>query len=291
MVHDSPLIYSIINSVEKSMKFRTIIIMGIIFLIGMGILLYPTVSDYINQLEQSRRIEEYDQTVATFSQQDYKNFMDKAIKYNEALLLKENRFKLSEEEKKEYDSILNVSGDGIMGYVEIKKLGIKLSIGHGISEEVLEKGVGHLEGSSMPCGGESTHTALVGHRGLPSAELFTDLDQMKEGDIFTIHVLNQVLTYQVDQIKVVEPDDMSALEIVEGKDYATLITCTPYAVNSHRLLVRGVRIENIDEDAIDSSLDSENKEIVWKKYAPVIVAGVLAIVFVIVILKVRKRRE
>lgn len=265
--------------------------MVIIFLIGLGILLYPTVSDYINQLDQSRRIEEYDQTVATFSEQDYHDFMDKAIEYNEDLLLKENRFKLSEEEMKEYNSILNVSGDGIMGYVEIKKLGIKLSIGHGIGEEVLEKRVGHMEGTSMPCGGESTHTALVGHRGLPSAELFTDLDQMKEGDIFTIHYLNQVITYQVDQIKVVEPDDMSDLEIVLGKDYATLITCTPYAVNSHRLLVRGVRIENIDEDAIDSSIDSESKEFIWKKYAPVMVAGVLIVVFITVILKVRKRRE
>ncbi len=273
------------------MRVRTTIIISIIFLIGLGVLLYPTISDYINKWDQSKRITDYDDTVSNIKEEDYSEIWNEVKQYNQELLQKENRFKLSETEMAEYNSTLNVMGDGIMGYIEIGKLGVKLSIGHGTGEQVLEEGVGHLEGTSLPGGGESTHVALVGHRGLPSAKLFTDLDQMQEGDIFTVHVLKEMSTYQVDQIKVVEPADTTDLAIEEGKSYVTLITCTPYAVNSHRLLVRGVQIANRENATEDAHIDSEHKKFNIMDYAPIIVAGVFVIVFIFLIYRFAKKRE
>ncbi len=273
------------------MKCRTIVIMCIVFVIGLGVLLYPTVSNYINEMNQSKRIAEYDNVIATMSEQDYTEELQKATQYNVELLKKENRFKLSDEEMEEYNSVLNVNGQGIMGYLEIEKLGVKLSIGHGMSDDVLEVGVGHMEGTSLPCGGVNNHAALIGHRGLPSAKLFTDLDQMKLGDTFIIHILNQTYTYQVCKISTVKPDDMSELEIEEGKDYVTLITCTPYAVNSHRLLVRGVRIANIDSKATSGDASDTQKDFNLMEYVPIIAAVILLLAFIIVIILFAKKRE
>ena len=275
------------------MKRRTIVFICIVFFVGLAVLLYPTVSNYIISLNQGNAIAEYNQSVGKLSKQDYKTILEKANTYNAELLKKANRFKLSPEEQEEYNSVLNLSGDGIIGYIEIEKLGIKLSIAHGMSESVLEKGIGHMEGSSIPCGGPGTHAVLVGHRALPSAKLFTDLDQMKEGDIFTLHILNLVLTYQVDQIKIVKPDHMGDLSIEEGKDYVTLVTCTPYAVNTHRLLVRGKRIATVKEDN-DSEVKKEvhnNKSISLFETAPLVIASVLLIIFCIVVIKFIKMRK
>ncbi len=275
------------------MKRRTIVFICIVFFVGLAVLLYPTVSNYINSLNQGKAIAEYDQMVNKLSKQDYSIFWEQANTYNVELKQKPNRFKLSLEEEKEYNSVLNVTGDGIMGYIEIEKLGEKLTIAHGMNDSVLEESIGHMEGSSMPCGGLGTHAVLVGHRGLPSAKLFTDLDQMEKGDTFTLHILDEVLTYQVDQIRIVEPSHMGDLEIIDGKDYVTLVTCTPYAVNTHRLLVRGERIETVS--GVDST-KAENVAHNTSKFnlleaAPIIVASVLLAIFIIVIVKFVKVRK
>ena len=278
------------------MKRRTIVFISIIFMIGLGVLLYPTVSNFVNNLNQGKAIEDYDNKVSKLSETDYTSAFQEAEAYNKELLTKENRFKLSEKEQNKYNSVLNVLGDGVIGYIEIDKIGVKLSIAHGMGEQVLEQGIGHLEGSSMPCGGANTHAVLVGHRGLPSAKLFTDLDQMKEGDTFTIHVLNRTLTYQVCKIAVVEPSDMKDLAIEDGKDYVTLVTCTPYAVNSHRLLVRGVRIANkreekgkVENSTVDNTI-TDTKQFNLAEYTPVIVASVLLVVFIFLVVKIIRKR-
>ena len=278
---------------EWYMKRRTIVFICIVFFVGLAVLLYPTVSNYINSLNQGNAIAEYNQSVGQLSKQDYRTILEKANRYNAELLKKANRFKLSPKEQEEYNSVLNLSGDGIIGYIEIEKLGIKLSIAHGMSESVLEKGIGHMEGSSVPCGGPGTHAVLVGHRALPSAKLFTDLDQMEEGDIFTLHTLNLVLTYQVDQIKIVKPDHMGDLSIEEGKDYVTLVTCTPYAVNTHRLLVRGKRIATVKKDnALEIKKEiHNNKSFSLFETAPIVIASVLLIIFSIVVIKFIKMRK
>ncbi len=275
------------------MKRRTIVFISIIFFIGLGVLLYPTISNYVNQLHQGNVIINYDKKVSMLSKKDYSDAFRKAEEYNKDLLTKKNRFRLSEEEQNIYNSILNVTGNGIIGYIEIKKLGVKLSITHGVGEKSLEEGIGHMEGTSMPCGGESTHAVLVGHRGLPSAKLFTDLDQMEEGDIFTIHLLNRTLTYQVCKITVVEPSDMKDLDIEKGKDYVTLVTCTPYAVNTHRLLVRGVRIDTKNEmDGINNTMtETQVKQVYLADYVPVIVAVILLTIFNFLIIRFFKMRK
>lgn len=233
------------------MKKRLSTILAIVIcLVGLGVLLYPTISNYINVWKQSRKIAEYNSTMEALEREKRETMLAAARAYNAKLV--ELGFSFDNIEGKEdiltingqrYEELLNVNGNGIMGYVVIDKINVRLAISHGTEEDVLLDGVGHLEGTSLPVGGESTHAALFGHRGLPSAKLFTDLDQIEVGDTFQIYVLDNVLTYQVDQILVVEPDDAEALQIEEGKDYVTLVTCTPYSVNTHRLLIRGVRVE------------------------------------------------
>ena len=212
-------------------------------LAGLSLLLYPTLSDYWNSLHQSRAITQYAQEVTDMNAQRYAAMLESAHQYNRALLTKADRFEMSEAEQAEYAAQLDVSGTGIIGYIEIPEIKCSLPIYHGVDEAVLQIAVGHIAGTSLPVGGESTHCVLSGHRGLPSARLFTDLDRLEEGDLFMIRVLNETLTYEVDQIRIVEPQEMGELEIEEGKDYCTLITCTPYGVNTHRLLVRGKRTE------------------------------------------------
>lgn len=212
------------------------------FLAGIGLLLYPTVSDYWNGLHQSRAIAGYDAAVEKLDTARYEELLAEARAYNEALLQNPARFTPTEEETERYRQLLDVSGTGIMAYAEIPKLDTRLPVYHGTDDAVLQIAVGHIEGSSLPIGGAGTHTVLSGHRGLPSAKLFTDLDQLETGDRFALHVLGDTLWYEVDQILTVLPQEMDALAIDAKEDYCTLVTCTPYGVNTHRLLVRGHRI-------------------------------------------------
>ena len=223
-------------------KNRSNIILDIIFLIGLSVMLYPSFSNYWNSRVQSRAVASYNNDVQKMSKQDYKRMFQEADDYNEELNKIDHPFE-NYGEIPGYDDILNVSGTGIIGYVTIDRIKTELPIYHGTSEGVLQIGVGHLEGSSFPVGGVGTHTVLSAHRGLPSAKLFSNLDEMEEGDTFQITVLNRVLTYQVDQIHIVEPGDLDDLQVDPEKDYCTLMTCTPYGINTHRLLVRGVRVD------------------------------------------------
>ena len=231
----------------KKTAYRILVI--IIFLAGLSLLLYPFVANKWNTYRQSRLISSYEEVVSEKTEAgaiDYEAEWLKAQQYNDELMpmILPDSFAIAEAEgeDEEYMAALNLAGDGIMGTVEIPKIGITLPIYHTTEEEVLERAAGHLEGSSLPIGGENTHAVISAHRGLPSAALFTDLDQLATGDHFLIHVLDETLCYEVDQILTVEPDDTSALQVEDGEDLVTLLTCTPYGVNSHRLLVRGHRV-------------------------------------------------
>ena len=226
------------------------ILLIVILIIGLSLLLYPTFSDWWNSFHQSRAIASYTEQVANMDDEKYDEIWSEAWEYNQSLLENPNSFVLSDEQKEKYEQLLDVTGSGIMGYIEIPSIGVMLPVYHGTNEAVLQIAVGHLEWTSLPVGGESSHCVVSGHRGLPSAQLFTDLDKMVEGDIFVFHVLDEVLTYQVDQIRIVEPSETEDLMIVEGEDLCTLVTCTPYGVNSHRMLVRGHRIENIEAEKV-----------------------------------------
>lgn len=217
-------------------------ILVLVFLAGLSLLLYPTVSDWWNSMHQSRAIVSYTEEVAKVDPAIYTAARESANAYNETLIGHMTRFEMTDEERLLYEQELNLTGNGIMGIIEIPGLQIEFPIYHGTSEPVLQVAIGHIEGTSLPVGGEGTHCALSGHRGLPSARLFTDLDRLVVGDTFLLHVLEETLTYQVDQISIVLPYELENLAIEEGKDYCTLVTCTPYGINSHRLLVRGRRI-------------------------------------------------
>ena len=218
-----------------------------ILVMGLSLVLYPPISSYWNSKLQSRVIANYADSVAAMDEEEYNKIWYDAIMHNKSLLTRSTDYGLPDEQKEQYDELLNVAGNGIMGYVEIPSIHSFLAVYHGTSDSVLQIAVGHLDWSSLPTGGESTHCVLSGHRGLPSARLFTDLDQLREGDVFMLHILDETLTYEVDQILIVLPNEVNDLVIEEGKDLCTLVTCTPYGVNSHRLLVRGHRIENAVE--------------------------------------------
>ncbi len=218
-----------------------------ILLVGVCFLLYPTVADYWNSFHQSRAIAGYVEKVNNIDTKEFERLWAEADTYNRSLLEKSNRYAMSDEDKEAYSRILDVTGTGIMSYVEIPKIKVSLPIYHGTDEAVLQVAVGHIEGSSLPVGGPSTHCVISGHRGLPSAKLFTDIDQLERGDTFLIETLGETLTYEVDQVRIVLPHELDDIEIEEGKDYCTLVTCTPYGVNTHRLLVRGHRTENARE--------------------------------------------
>ena len=227
-------------------NFSTVLLL-VTLMIGISLLLYPTISDYWNSFHQSRAIAGYAEAVAEMDIVDYEKIWNDAVMYNKELQTRSNHWFLTEEQQEEYESMLNVSDNGIMGYIEIPSIKVSLPIYHGVDEGILQVAIGHIEGSSLPVGGKGSHCVISGHRGLPSAKLFTDLDQLAEGDIFMLRVLDETLTYEVDQILIVEPNDMSSLEFDEEKDYCTLVTCTPYGINSHRLLVRGHRVANLEE--------------------------------------------
>ena len=230
-------------------RLFTIILVSVM-LAGIGLLAYPSLADYWNSFHQSRAVMSYAEHVSDMNAEEYDRLLSEAKAYNERFVENGLNWHLTEEEKAEYESVLDVDGSGVIGYIRIPKIDVMLPVYHGTEENVLQTSIGHLEGSSLPVGGESTHCLLSGHRGLPSARLFTDLDQLREGDTFTITVLNDTLTYEVDQIRIVLPEDMSDLNIDAGADYATLVTCTPYGINTHRLLVRGHRIPNVDGGAM-----------------------------------------
>ncbi len=231
-------------------KHITTILFIITLLAGLSLLLYPTVSDWWNSLHQSRAIAGYTEAVAGLDEESYEMWWEKARQYNEELSHKKDRYRMTEEEKEEYEAQLNVAGNGIMGYIEIPRIKCSLPVYHGTDEAVLQIAVGHMVGTSLPVGGGTSHCVLSGHRGLPSAKLFTDLDKVEKGDYFLLHILDETLAYEVDQITVVLPEEANDLELTAGKDYCTLVTCTPYGINSHRMLVRGSRMERADMAAI-----------------------------------------
>lgn len=229
-------------------NFTTLLLLTIC-LVGAGLIAYPTFSDWWNSFHQSRAVASYMEAVTDMDEERYEEILSDADAYNKKLSREGVRWNLTEEQEKEYNSVLNINDSGIMGYIDIPKINITLPIYHGTDEAVLQIAIGHIDGTSLPVGGDSSHCIVSGHRGLPSARLFTDIDKLVEGDTFTMTVLNRTVTYEVDQIRIVEPTDLSDLQISKGKDYCTLVTCTPYGINTHRLLVRGHRIENAQGDA------------------------------------------
>ncbi len=269
-------------------RLPTILIL-LVFIAGLSLLLYPTVSDWWNSFHQSRAVAAYTENVGNIDDETYEKLLDDARAYNSTLLGKGvERFILSDTEIMEYNALLNLSGTGMLGYVEIPVLQTTLPVYHGTSEAVLSSGVGHLEGTSLPVGGESTHCVLSGHRGLPSAKLFTNLDQMVEGDLFMLHILDETLTYEVDQIRIVEPQEIGELAIEEGKDYCTLVTCTPYGINTHRLLVRGHRVDNQEVSTVRVTSDAIQIEPVL--VAPFAALPILLVLFVVLLFQTRKRK-
>ena len=270
-------------------KHLSTIVLVILLLIGLSLLLYPTVSDYWNSFHQTKAITTYAENVAALDSASYDAIWEAARQYNRSLLDRSNRFRLSQEQKAEYERLLDVSGVGVMGYIEIPEIDVSLPIYHGAEDSVLQVAVGHLEWTSLPVGGESTHCVLSGHRGLPSAKLFTNLDKLREGDTFLLRVLDEILTYEVDQILIVEPQDTAALEIVEGQDYCTLVTCTPYGINTHRLLVRGHRIDNIEEvKTVRVTADAVQLEPML--VAPVVAIPMLLILLILLLLPRRRKK-
>lgn len=266
------------------------LIIGIIFLAGLSLLLYPFVANQWNNHRQKQLISSYEQSVSdkdAAHEIDYDAELQKAKAYNEALLpsILPDSFAVAEasEEDKTYMDALNIAGDEVMGIVEIPKINIKLPIYHTTDEEVLKQAAGHLEGSSLPVGGESTHAVISAHRGLPSASLFTDLDQLKKGDHFLIHVLNETLCYEVDKISIVKPEETSSLAVEEGQDLVTLLTCTPYGVNTERLLVRGHRVPYVEQEVADektplSGISLHTNYLLW-----VIIGLTITAIFILVL--------
>lgn len=263
------------------------ILLILAFLFGVALLLYPTLSDYVNSLHQSKAISTYADTVENMDTEQYQATLAAAEEYNTQLAQKPQSYTLTETETEKYNSLLNVDGSGVMGYIEIPSIKVSLPLYHGTDEVVLQQAIGHLEWTSLPVGGESSHCVLSGHRGLPSAKLFTNLDKLAVGDTFMLRVLDEVLTYEVDQILIVEPKDTEALQIVPGEDYCTLVTCTPYGINTHRLLVRGHRIENVEE-AHTAFVTADATQV-----EPILVAPMLAIpillLFTLVLLIPKKK--
>ena len=272
---------------KKSVVSTVILIL--VFFLGLSLVLYPSVSDYWNSLHQSRAIATYAEEVSNLDTDRYEQLWAEAVDYNRTLRDRENAFLLSETQKAAYDSLLNVGGNGVMGYIEIPTIGVSLPIYHGTDEGVLQIAVGHIEWTSLPVGGESSHCVISGHRGLPSAKLFTNLDKLTEGDTFMLRVLDEVLTYEVDQILIVEPQEVSALTIREGEDLCTLVTCTPYGINTHRLLVRGHRVENA-ETARTIRVTADAMQVEPLIVAPMVAAPMLAVLLIWVMLGGGKRK-
>lgn len=272
---------------KRKANHAATIILILILIVGLSLLLYPSVSDYWNSFHSSQAISTYMENIADLDENQYEAILDAAREYNRLLAKRNTGFALSEDQKAEYEKLLDISGLGIMGYIEIPDLDVSLPIYHGTEKSVLQIAVGHLEWSSLPVGGASSHCVLSGHRGLPSAKLFTNLDKLQEGDIFMLRVLDEVLTYEVDKISIVEPSQVSDLEIVKGSDLCTLVTCTPYGINTHRLLVRGHRIDNIQESKA-IRITSDAMQIEPLLVVPIIATPLLLLLLVLLLLPKRQ---
>lgn len=261
---------------EKNTKKKTNItnlILVIMLVAGIFLLVYPTFADWWNSFHATRAIATYTEQIENMNTEEFDRMRAEAAAYNERLLNESNRYIQSDEELAEYNSILDVTGTGIMGYIDIPKIRVTLPIYHTTEESVLQVAIGHIPGTSFPIGGEGTHCVLSGHRGLPSARLFTDIDRMAEGDTFQMQILNETLTYEVDQIRTVLPAELDELQIEEGRDYCTLVTCTPYGINTHRLLIRGHRVET--EEVIHISADAVQLN---QYYAAAAIAAVIIVI-------------
>lgn len=271
-------------------KHLSTIFLVLILLVGLSLLLYPSFSDWWNDLHQTKAIANYEEIMANMSEEDYTHLFEEALEYNRKLAAMDYPL-MYYDEVPGYHDMLNITDGGIMGHISIEKINVSLPIYHGTSETVLQIAVGHVQGSSLPTGGAGTHCVLSAHRGLPSAKLFTDLDKMEVGDTFVLTVIDRILTYQVDQILIVEPHEVQPLYAVEGEDYCTLVTCTPYGVNSHRMLVRGTRIENeIQRKEIRVTADAAIIEPVL--VAPFVAAPILLVLLIILMLpKSPNKRE
>ena len=268
-------------------KLSTMLLI-LVFFAGLSLLLYPSLSDYWNSFHASQAVATYSEEVRNLNSDKYDRLIREAREYNAALPGRYKAFFLSESDRSTYNALLDVNGTGVMGYIEIPTIQISLPIYHGTEDEVLQIAVGHLDWSSLPVGGEGTHCVLSGHRGLPSAKLFTNLDKLVAGDKFVIRVLDEVMTYEVDQILIVEPNDLSALAIEKGKDLCTLVTCTPYGVNSHRLLVRGHRVENESEEI---RVTSDAMEIDPLIVAPAVALPMLLALLFILLVSGKKKKS
>jgi len=271
-------------------KHGTTILLIIVFLVGLSLLLYPAFSDWWNSMHQSRAVARYVDQVANIDEDQYAEIWEAARIYNQALLQRENRFALTPEQIEQYEQLLDVGGTGVMGYVEIPEIDVTLPVYHGTDEAVLQVAVGHLEWTSLPVGGKGTHCVVSGHRGLPSAKLFTDLDKVMVGDLFMFRILDEVLTYEVDQILIVEPHEIQNLQISADKDQCTLVTCTPYGINSHRLLVRGHRVENPEEAKI-VRVTSDAMQIEPMIIAPIVALPMLLVLLISILLPKRKKHR
>ena len=270
-------------------KNKSTLILILVFFVGLSVMLYPTLSDYVNQRNQSRAVANYAQSVDTMTDADYSAYFDAADAFNAQVAANENALYRPDQLSGYYDT-LDITGTGIMGYITIAKIGVELPIYHGTSDSVLQIAAGHLEGTSLPVGGASTHAVISAHRGLPSAKLFTNLDQLEVGDTFTITVLDRVLTYEVDKITIVLPTQTDDLLVADGKDYVTLMTCTPYGINTHRLLVRGRRVETPDQFK-RIRVTAEALKIEPIIVAPVMVLPMLLILLIGMLLSTRKRKK
>lgn len=266
------------------------IILILMLLIGLSLLLYPSVSDYWNSFTQSQAIINYAEQVAHLDTEQYDHIWQDAFAYNASLVGRRNDYLLSDEQRSEYNRLLNVAGNGIMGYIEIPSIGVELPVYHGTADSALAVAIGHLEWTSLPVGGADSHCVVSGHRGLPSAKLFTDLDQLALGDYFLLRILDETLTYEVDQIRIVEPTQTDDLLIQEGKDLCSLVTCTPYGINSHRLIVRGHRIENL-EQAQTVRVNADAVVIEKLVVAPFLLAPVLLLALLSLLIPKRKRNN
>ena len=271
-------------------KHLSTVILILIFLAGVSLLLYPTVSDYWNTLHASAAVTSYAEQVSNLDEEKYDEMLSTAREYNRSLPGRENPYLLSPAQKEQYESLLNLDGTGIMGYIEIPNIDLSLPIYHGTDEAVLQVAVGHLDWTSLPVGGESTHCVLSGHRGLPSAKLFTNLDKLVVGDTFVIRILDEVLTYEVTKILIVEPTETEELTIREGEDLCTLVTCTPYGINTHRLLVCGRRTDNAPE-VKTIRVVSDAVQVEPLLVAPVVAAPILLILVILLLSGSGKRRE
>ena len=271
-------------------KHITTILLILVLVVGLSLILYPTIADWWNSFHQSRAIADYDAILSEMKEEDYTHLFEAAMAYNEQL--RQLKFPLMYyDQVPGYDDLLDITGTGIMGYIDIPSIQVELPIYHGTSEGVLQIAAGHVEGSSLPTGGENTHCVISAHRGLPSARLFTDLDKMQIGDTFTLSVVDRILTYEVDQILTVLPHEVEPLYVQEGEDYCTLVTCTPYGINTHRLLVRGTRIENAEEVVV-KRVTADAVQIQPLLVAPMVAAPILLLLLIILIIpKPKKKRK